>query len=311
MHQAGWTGLTHEDGLIVATTTGQFLQWDHPFVEFVEGRLDRSAFRKNFVHQPLGELAVNIQKYFEHTGPFSVVTSACTAATQAMALGALWLKQGRVKRVLVGGAEVLCQLTCDGFRSLQLLSTDPATPFDQTRKGINLSEGAAFLCMERDCERPLAAISGVGFTTDGHHMTAPHPRGEGSFHAMNQALRHAAIAPAQVDWVHAHGTGSVHNDAAEGLAISRVFENHQPWVSSTKWIHGHALGASGAIEMALVVHAMNEGRVLHTRGLAQPDSSIKIRHPLEDVQQDLNVVLKNTLGFGGANSAVVLTRGVP
>lgn len=310
MNDAGWSGLRPDDGLIIATTTGQFLQWDQSFIQFVDGRLDRGEFRRDFVHQPLGELAVNLQKFFEHTGPFSVVTSACTAATQAMALGALWLKEGRVKRVLVGGAEVLCQLTCEGFRSLQLLSNDPATPFDKSRRGINLSEGAAFICMERECDRSLAALSGVGFSTDGYHMTAPHPQGEGSYQAMNQALRHAGIGPEQVDWVHAHGTGSVHNDAAEGLAINRVFGNNQPWVSSTKWIHGHALGASGAIETALVVQAMTQDRVLHTRGLSQPDSSISVRHATEDVRQNLNVVLKNTLGFGGANSAIVLTRGM-
>jgi 3-oxoacyl-[acyl-carrier-protein] synthase-1 len=311
MKHAGWTSLDPDDGLIIATTTGQFLQWQPSFVKHVKGELDRGGFRQDFVNQPLDALARNLQGYFEHTGPFTVVTSACTAATQALALGALWLKQGRVKRVLVGGAEVLCDLTTEGFKSLQLLSSAPATPFDRSRKGINLSEGAAFLCMERECASPLAAVSGIGFTTDGHHMTAPHPQGEGSYQAMMQALRHAGAAASDVDWVHAHGTGSVHNDAAEGLAVSRVFGEQGPVVSSTKWIHGHALGASGAIETALVVRAMNEGRILHTRGLQDPDESIPLRHARKDVFGPVNMVLKNTLGFGGANSAVLLTRGLP
>lgn len=308
MNQAGWTELTPADGIILATTTGQFLQWDGAFIEFIGGKMGRENFRQEFLHQPLGELTTAIQKYFNHTGPYSVVTSACTAATQAIALGSLWLKHGRVKRVLVGGVEVLCRLTCDGFKSLQLLSPEPSTPFDRARRGINLSEGAAFLCLESGSAKPLAEIAGVGFSTDGYHMTAPHPEGEGCFQAMSQALRSAQLEPSMIDWIHAHGTGSSHNDASEGAAVSRLFGDQGPYISSTKWLHGHALGASGAIETALVVRAMNEGRILRTRGLKDPDPAIRVRHPEQDLNQPIRYAVKNTLGFGGANAAIVLKR---
>lgn len=311
MNQAGWRGLTGRDGLILATTTGQFLQWDGAFIGLITGKISREDFRREFLHQPLGDLAASVQKHFHHNGPYSVVTSACTAATQAVALGHLWLKQGRVDRVLVGGAEVLCSLTCEGFRSLQLLSDQPAAPFDGARRGINLSEGAAFLCLEKQPERALAAIDGVGFSTDGFHMTAPQPDGEGSYRAISSALRSANVTPGEIDWIHAHGTGSQHNDISEGKAVERLFGARGPWVSSTKWIHGHALGASGAIETALVVRAMTESRILRTRGLKNPDPAIAVSHPEGDIQKPLRRVVKNTLGFGGANAALVLSRETP
>lgn len=308
LSSAGWNSLNPDDGLILATTTGLFLQWDRAFLGYVNGEWTLPDFRRDFMNQPLGELTRLVQKHFGHTGPSTLLTSACSASTQALALGAMWIREGRVKRCLVVGVEVLCDLTCEGFRSLQLLSPEPARPFDQTRKGINLSEGAAALCLDGgDPSSKLAAISGYGFSTDAYHMTGPHPEGEGSYRAMKQALQVAGLRPEDIAWVHAHGTGSQQNDLAEGLAVSRLCASHQPWVSSTKWLHGHALGASGALESVLVVRAMQEGTILSTRGLAQADPQIPVKHPPRDLREKPKHVLKNTLGFGGANASLVLS----
>ncbi|MGZ3721722.1 MAG: beta-ketoacyl synthase N-terminal-like domain-containing protein, partial [Bdellovibrionales bacterium] len=218
------------------------------------------------------------------------------------------IREGKVKRCLVAGAEVLCDLTVEGFRSLQLLSNAPATPFDKDRGGINLSEGAAFICLEAVSERPLAELSGFGFSTDGFHMTGPHPEGDGSFRAMNSALEKASVLPSEVTWAHAHGTGSLQNDLSEGLAMARLFGAQTPWVSSTKWTHGHALAASGALECALDVRAIQEGTILHTRGLKNPDPKIPVKHLTEDLRTPIRHILKNTLGFGGANAAIVISH---
>jgi 3-oxoacyl-(acyl-carrier-protein) synthase len=308
MEQAGWGSPGAEDALILATTTGQILQWDSGFMDFVNGRSGQDQFLRVFRNQPLGELLNSVRDFFRFRGPATLLTSACSASTQALALGAMWLRQGRVKRCLVLGCEVLCDLTLLGFRSLQLLSDQTCRPFDLQRQGINLSEGAAALCLESGARGPLAEISGFGFSTDGYHMTGPHPEGEGSFRAMSAAVNSAGLAPAEIHWVHAHGTGSQLNDLAEGLAISRLFGGERPWVSSTKWLHGHALAASGALETALVVNAMREGRILRTRGLTSPDPKIPVRHPETDLALKVKHVLKNTSGFGGANAALVLSR---
>lgn len=309
MEQAGWRGLKPGDGLILATTTGQILAWDKPYVEFSDGKISREHFRQAFNYQPLGDWTRGFAAHYKHSGPSTLLTSACSASTQALGLAAMWIRTGKVKRCLVGGAEVLCALTTEGFRSLQLLSSEPSAPFDINRKGINLSEGAAFLCLETETSRPLARLSGFGFSTDGFHMTGPHPEGDGSYRAMRDAVTKAGLQPADIDWVHAHGTGSQANDTSEGLAISRLFTGgKQPYVSSTKWFHGHALAASGALETALVISAMNAQRVLHTRGLKTPDPRVNVKHPVEDIVMPIKHVVKNTLGFGGANAAIVLSH---
>lgn len=306
MNEAGWSELRADDGLILATTTGQYLMWDRAFLDLAAGRLSRAEFLSRFRRQPFGDLAQNIRSVLgTRRGPQTVIATACTAGTQALALAALWLK-GRCSRVLMGGVEVLCPLTVEGFRSLQLLSPAPARPFDRGRRGINLSEGAGFLCLERETGRSFARISGFGFSSDGHHMTSPAPDGSGSRRAMELALQTAGLQATDVDWVHAHGTGSLHNDLAEGRALSTLVPGVP--VSSTKGRHGHALGASGALECVSVVRAMREGVILGTDGFVELDPEIGgLAICRRDERRPVRHVLKNTLGFGGANAAVVLS----
>ena len=311
MAQARWSNLEPGDGIILGTTTGQLLKWDFSFMDLINDRISPAEFRDPFKNQPLGELLGSLRRHLSHVGPSMLITSACSASTQALALGAMWIRQGRVKRCLVGGVEVLCDLTREGFRSLHLLSLDHAQPFDRDRRGINLSEGAAFICLEGSgsaMQAPLAQLAGFGFSTDGYHMTGPHPEGEGSYQAMSRALEVANIDAADVDWVHAHGTGSVQNDLAEGLAVLRLFGKELPWISSTKWVHGHALGASGALETALIIKAMRNDLILSTRGLVNPDPKIAVNHPLKDNVQKVSHVLKSTLGFGGTNAALLISH---
>ncbi|RYZ76672.1 MAG: beta-ketoacyl-[acyl-carrier-protein] synthase II, partial [Proteobacteria bacterium] len=220
-----------------------------------------------------------------------------------------------VKRCLVGGVEVLSPLTVEGFKSLQLLSTTAAHPFDEARKGINLSEGAGFLILEAEESKQspsLAQIAGFGLTTDAFHMTGPHPEGEGCFNAMAQAVSKAGLKPSDISWVHAHGTGSDLNDLSEGRAIAKYFgispQLSSPQVSSTKFSHGHALGASGALETILCIESLRRQTILKSGGLEKQDSRIPIEIVKESRSFPLKHILKNTLGFGGINAALVLSR---
>jgi 3-oxoacyl-(acyl-carrier-protein) synthase len=313
MAEAGWSTLDPDDGLIIATTVGQIPLWENELTQFMSQKIDAQAFGQAIAHQSLGSIveALSAKLGFRglgFRGKSLLVTSACSAATQAIGLASLWIRQGKVKRCLVGGTEVLSRLTIEGFRSLQLLSSEPTRPFDRNRKGINLSEGSAFFCLEASSDQATSAISGVGFSTDAYHMAAPHPEGRGSFQAMQAALLMAGISPSEVDWIHAHGTGSRANDQSEGMAIAQLFGAEGPWVSSTKGIHGHSLGASGAIEMALCVQAMRGQIVLKTAGLIDPDPALQLRHPDSNQRTEIQHLVKNTLGFGGNNAALVLTR---
>ena len=309
LQHAGWSGLSDDDGLIIATTAGQISFWEDELIRFLHKEIAAPEFAKSIRHQSLGSVVEVVAKLMGFRGRTMLVSSACSAATQAIGLGALWVEQGTVRRCLVGGTEVLSKLTLEGFRSLQLLSPEVSMPFDENRAGINLSEGAAFLCLEADAQRALARVTGCGFSTDAYHMASPHPEGKGCYTAMKGALDRAGIEPAAVSWVHAHGTASRANDSAEGNAISQLFGKPGPWVSSTKGIHGHALGASGAVEAVLCVQALRHQIVPATHGLKNPDATIPVRHPEKTMSFELRHVLKNTLGFGGNNAAIVLSKG--
>jgi 3-oxoacyl-[acyl-carrier-protein] synthase-1 len=310
MKQAGWTSLGEDDGILLATTTGHILSWDQSLARLFENQIDMDTFRKSFLTQPLGELLTEITGALGSTRHQQVISSACTASTQAIALATLWLQQGKVRRCLVGGVEVLCDLTKEGFKSLQLLSTEIAKPFEAERRGINLSEGSAFICLEKNPApgRALAQISGVGMSTDAHHMTSPHPEGLGSQTAIQSALRSAQLTGEDIDWIHTHGTGSFFNDLSEGLAIRAVFGEETPYICSTKSIHGHALGASGLIETIVCLQALKHQVLLRSPGLQEPDPQIPVRHSPQPVTATpLKHILKNTLGFGGANAAIIFS----
>lgn len=310
LEQAGWERLNASDGLILATTTGEAPYWEQGMISFIKHEINGAAFFPRFRLLPLGALLTGLSRELGFEGRSQLVTTACAAGIHAVALATLWVRSGLVKRCLVGGVEALCTLTTMGFKSLQLLSDQPCRPFDKNRQGINLSEGASFLCVESDPQRaPLAELLGGGYSLDAHHMTAPHPEGQGSLQALRQALQQSGVVPAEIDWIHAHGTGSLHNDLAESKAIESLFNGAPvPPVSSTKGTHGHFLGATGVIETALVIESLRRQQCLPTTGLETQDPAITLPVLRSAEKRRLNFALKNVLGFGGTNGALVVGR---
>lgn len=307
MKQALWANLGPDDGIILATTTGQIDVWEPQLKAFYRKELSSMELAASLRHQPLGSLTETIRLSTGATGPATVLTSACSASTQALAMGALWIQSKVVKRCLVGGVEVLSGLTIDGFKSLQLLSEATCTPFDSSRAGINLSEGAAFLCLEgKTAREPLAELSGWGFSSDAFHVTSPHPEGRGCYNAMKSALETARLTAEEITWVHCHGTGSAANDLSEGIAIHQLLGKTP--ASSTKAIHGHALAASGALEAVICVGSLREGVIPASHNLSVLDPKIPATILREPKMQRIDHIIKNTLGFGGNNAALVISR---
>lgn len=305
--QAGWTSLNPDDGLIIGTTTGQANYWEASMMAFLRDPASSEEGIHRYGGAPLGTLASDLQDILKHHGPAQTITSACCASTQAIAVASHWISTGRVKRCLVGGVELLCELTRTGFQSLQIASKERCRPFDKDRSGINLSEAVVFLCLEMPgAENRLAQVSGFGIAGDASHMTAPHPDGDGCRRAMQGALSMAKLAPADIGWIHAHGTGSRHNDLAESKAINALFPSPPP-VSSTKGVHGHALGASGALESVLVVRALREGKLLPNWGLENQDPEINLNIVREASSATTQHVMKNTLAFGGVNTSLIFS----
>jgi 3-oxoacyl-(acyl-carrier-protein) synthase len=238
-----------------------------------------------------------------------MIVSACSASTQALGLAAQWVKSGRVKRCLVGGAEVLTTLSVEGFRCLGLLSKERGKPFDQNRNGINLSEAAAFYCVEPATEktsRAVAVIRGFATNSDAHHLTAPHPEGAGSQAIFEDLLKQAQISAGDVDWIHAHGTASPTNDKAEGAAIQKVFPTTS--VTSTKAYHGHSLGAAGALEVAICVQALKQQLKVKNLGLDELDHSLNLNIQRDHEKAKIKNIVKSSLGFGGVNAALLLSH---
>ncbi len=309
MTQAGWSHLGPDDGLILATTTGLVTGWESELGHFLNEQADDPKLADCMRYQGLGCILQHLAASQNFSGQTRLITTACAAATQALILAHQWIRSGRVKRCLVGGVEVLSNLTIRGFDSFQLLSDGVCKPFDQNRNGINLAEGAGFLCLESDASpNRLAKLCGGGIAADGYHMTAPDPQGSGCASAMSLALKHAGIDADMIDWIHAHGTGSPHNDVSEAAAILKVFGDRGIAVSSTKAIHGHMLAASGAVESVLCVMALVNQVMLGTAKIETQDPTINLEVNRDSCDRSMNYILKSTLGFGGSNGAVVFSR---
>ncbi|MBQ9285533.1 MAG: beta-ketoacyl-[Bacteroidaceae bacterium] len=247
-------------------------------------------------------------------GPFasvSTLSTACSSAANAIINGANAIREGRCEIAVVGGSECITKFHLNGFNSLMILDHEQCRPFDETRAGLNLGEGAAFLVIEnatsahRRGATPIAVLEGYGNACDAFHQTASSPNGEGSFLAMKEALEDAGLQPADIDYVNAHGTGTPNNDVSESHAMMRLFGDKVPPVSSTKSFTGHTTSASGSIEAAICILALQEQFLPLNLGWnnQMPDGITPVTN--QQPQRPLRHVLCNSFGFGGNDSSLV------
>ena len=239
------------------------------------------------------------------SGPAFVVSTACSSSAKVFGNAARLIALGLIDAAVVGGVDSLCLTTLYGFDSLELLSADVCRPWDAQRQGLSLGEGAAFALLERDAPAPAAWLLGVGESSDGYHMSSPHPEGTGAAAAMRAALAQAGLEPGQVDYVNLHGTATHNNDATEDLALRSVFGTGLP-CSSTKGATGHTLGAAGAIEAAISVLALQHGLMPGGLNLLTPDPALLCRYLRANREATLQVAASNSFGFGGTNACLLL-----
>ena len=257
----------------------------------------------------------NTRQIADHFGCFSeytTVSTACSSAANALILGAEMLKAGEADIVVAGGTEALSVFHLNGFNSLMILDKEHCRPFDETRAGLNLGEGAAYVVLEseehaRQRQASVHAyLSGYGNACDAFHQTASSENGEGAYLAMEEALMMAGLKPTDVDYVNAHGTGTPNNDLSESVALRRVFDTQMPPVSSTKGFTGHTTSASGSIEAVICLLAMHHGFLPANLGWHQPMADgIVPTQGADDCQ--LRHVLCNSFGFGGNDSSLVFS----
>ncbi|HTQ46733.1 MAG TPA: beta-ketoacyl-ACP synthase II [Polyangiaceae bacterium] len=259
-------------------------------------------------------------------GPSYCTTSACSSGAHAIGEAAEWIRRGKVDVMVAGGAEAtITPVGISGFEAMFALSKrndDPkraSRPFDKGRDGFVCGEGSGVLILEsltrakKRGARIYAEVTGYGASSDAHHLTQPAPNGEGAQRSMRMALEDAKVAPDGIDYINAHGTSTPVGDVEESKAIASVFGAHATdkklWVSSTKSMMGHLLGAAGAVESAICALTIAEGRVAPTINLEDQDEKC----PLEYVgntarERRVKHVMNNSFGFGGTNCTLVLSR---
>lgn len=237
-------------------------------------------------------------------GPAWVISTACSSGAKAYASAARLIALGVIDAAVVGGVDSLCLTTLYGFNALELLSPEICRPWDAQRNGLSLGEGASFALLQRDAAEPVGWLLGCGESSDGHHMSAPHPEGAGAALAMRAALAQSGLDAGAVDYVNLHGTATPNNDAAEDLAVCAVFGREVP-VSSTKGATGHTLGAAGAIESAITLLALQDGLVPAGLNLREPDPALQANYQQRPLRRPLRAAANNSFGFGGSNACLL------
>lgn len=299
-------------GLISATTVGGMDLTENFFGEFLKnpsrGRL------RNVVNHECGKSTELIADALQIRNYVSTINTACSSSVNSIIFGTKLIQRGMLDIVVAGGTDALTKFTLNGFNSLMILDKEPCRPFDASRAGLNLGEGAGYLVLVSDTvlrDQKLNAkayVSGFANTNDAFHQTASSPEGRGSYNAMLQALQVAELKPADIDYINLHGTGTVNNDQSEGTAVKRMFGHKVPKLSSTKAFTGHTLGACGGVEAAFSVMAIEHQCVFPNLRFTQPMPDIDLT-PQQDFESiAVNHVMSNSFGFGGNCSSVIFSR---
>jgi 3-oxoacyl-[acyl-carrier-protein] synthase-1 len=267
-----------------------------------------------------GSCTEMIADYFGVFSQVDTISTACSSAANAIICGAELLKNCRADIVVAGGSECITKFHLNGFNSLMILDTKPCRPFDATRSGINLGEGAAYLVMEtrehfnkRVQHNPeikaLCKLSGYANTCDAYHQTASAPDGEGAYLAMKKALEIAQLIPEQIDYINAHGTGTENNDLSEGRAIVRLFGEKISPVSSTKSFTGHTTSAAGCVEAIISILALQHNFIPSNLNFSEKMPELPFT-PIVNQQphKPLKHILSNSFGFGGNDSSLIFSK---
>jgi 3-oxoacyl-[acyl-carrier-protein] synthase-1 len=273
-----------------------------------------------YQQQEYGNPALFLSWLLGSRGPAYTISTACSSSAKAFISGARLLQQNLCDLAVVGGADVLSQLTANGFLSLEAVDGGRCQPFAAQRKGIHLGEAAALFVLSR--EPSNMRLSGWGEASDAYHMAAPQPDGLGAEQSMRHALSSADLSASQIDYLNLHGTATAQNDAMEAQAVSRIFADTHTQMSSTKPLTGHTLGAAGAIEAMLCCLTLSQSQTSDTpHKMALPihwvegemDAALpKLSFVTRDARHVPNIshVMSNSFGFGGSNASLIFSRGV-
>ena len=304
-------GSEKRTGIISSTSVGGMSETEKYYYDYLE----KDDHLQLISTHDCGDSTEHIADYLGIKDYLGTISTACSSAANAIMMGARLIKAGRVDRMLVGGTDCLSKFTLNGFNTLMILDSEHSRPFDDTRKGLNLGEGAGFIVLESEesvresNKTPLAIISGYGNANDAHHQTASSPEGKGAFLAMQEAFRVSGLSTTDIDYINVHGTGTENNDQSEGTAICRLFGESIPPFSSIKAFTGHTLAAAGGLEAVYSVLAIQKGCIYPNLNFKNPIKDLNMIPEATAKQgEEINHVLSNSFGFGGNCSSLIFSK---
>lgn len=247
------------------------------------------------------------------SGAFNI-SAACASGSAAVCQGAALIQANIADAVLVCAFDLVSEFVFSGFSALKILSPEPCRPFDQNREGLTLGEGAAAILLiepslaKSEDRKRLGSVVGWAMTNDANHITSPSKSGKGLVQAIGKALTIADLRPVEIGAICAHGTGTVYNDLMELKAIQKVFGSRHIPIFSVKGAMGHTLGAAGALEVCIASKALDEQRVPPTCGCRKPEKGAEKMVSDKIVSFDADYILSVNSGFGGINTALIISR---
>jgi 3-oxoacyl-[acyl-carrier-protein] synthase II len=301
-------------GVCVGTTSGEpnaIERFDDQYVQGLIGKVG-GEFLKGY---PCHVIPLHVASELDLTGEAMMIPTACAAGNYAIAHACDLLCNGKADYMLAGGADSFSRITYAGFARLGAIAPELCQPFDRNRKGMIPGEGAAILLLEpaaRASARGASIyceITGYGFACDAHHMTAAHPEGEGAARAMRLALEHSGLQSSDVDYISAHGTGTLTNDRLETIAVKKALGSYAYTVpiSSVKSMLGHTMGAASAIEAAVCALAITHGCIPPTMHWRDRDGECDLDYVANSARKHkVKVAMNNAYAFGGNNSSLIL-----
>jgi 3-oxoacyl-[acyl-carrier-protein] synthase II len=295
-------------GVIMGTTVGCTMNDEQFYRDFRNNKNPDMAPITRYLNSNPASV---ISGEYSLTGPCQAIVNACSSGTDAVGIGASWIRSGLCDIVIAGGADELSRISYNGFISLMITDNALCRPFDRNRKGLNLGEGSAVLVLESERSymrrniKPRSFVLGYGSACDGHHLTAPHPEGLGLKKAIKDAMLLSGKRWEDIAFVNAHGTATPDNDRVEAKVLKEVLPNI-PFLS-TKGYTGHTLGAAGAIEAAFTVACLESGRVPGNAGFTEPDPEMTVTPVENNTAISGKTAMSESLAFGGHNSAIIIS----
>lgn len=300
-------------GLISSTSVGGMdsSEWFYPSYQ---SKINGGRLRHIIGHD-CADATEHIADYLGHIQIATTISTACSSGGNAIIMGAELIKANLLDAVIVGGTDALCRFTMNGFNALMILDKAHCRPFDATRSGLNLGEGAGYLVLQSEeslgNKLPYCRLTGYANTNDAYHQTASSPNGEGPFLAMKKALFMSGLAPEEVDYINIHGTGTENNDLSESHALKRIFGENIPPFGSVKSLIGHTLGAAEGIEAVYSVMALTNNMLFGNLNFSTAIADTGLSPITISTKKHINCVLSNAFGFGGNDITLIFEKGNP